>query len=84
MDTLKTYLTHIAATAGSTAFVTFDTLSTETDTETTGTTTTSLTLNGFPIPSASVITVLAPFAIPSIGIELTLPMFKVADPPAGT
>ncbi len=42
MDTLKTYLTHIAATAGSTAFVTFDTLSTETDTETTGTTTTTL------------------------------------------
>jgi hypothetical protein len=36
MDTLKTYLTHIAATAGSTAFVTFDTLSTETDTETAG------------------------------------------------
>jgi len=44
MDTLKTYLTHIAATAGSTAFVTFDTLSTETDTETTGTTTTSLNI----------------------------------------
>ena len=42
MDTLKTYLTHIAATSGSTAFVTFDTLSTETDTETTGTTTTTL------------------------------------------
>tara|TARA_X000000368_G_scaffold400602_1_gene372626 strand:- start:427 stop:2076 length:1650 start_codon:yes stop_codon:yes gene_type:complete len=42
MDTLKTYLTHIAATAGSTAFVTFDTLQTETDTETTGTTTTTL------------------------------------------
>jgi hypothetical protein len=44
MDTLKTYLTHIAATSGSTAFVTFDTLSTETDTETTGTTTTSLNI----------------------------------------
>ena len=44
MDTLKTYLTHIAATAGSAAFVTFDTLSTETDTETTGTTTTSLNI----------------------------------------
>ena len=42
MDTLKTYLTHIAATAGSILFVTFDTLSTETDTETTGTTTTTL------------------------------------------
>ncbi|MDC3040445.1 hypothetical protein OA088_01225 [Flavobacteriaceae bacterium] len=42
MDTLKTYLTHIAATSGSTAFVTFDTLQTETDTETTGTTTTTL------------------------------------------
>ena len=44
MDTLKTYLTHIAATSGSTAFVTFDTLETETDTETTGTTTTSLNI----------------------------------------
>jgi uncharacterized protein YqfB (UPF0267 family) len=32
MDTLKTYLTHIAATSGSTAFVTFDTVQTETDT----------------------------------------------------
>jgi hypothetical protein len=42
MDTLKTYLTHIAATAGSTAFVTFDTLSTETDTETAGTSTVTL------------------------------------------
>jgi hypothetical protein len=42
MDTLKTYLTHIAATAGSTAFVTFDTLSTETDTETTGSSTVTL------------------------------------------
>ena len=44
MDTLKTYLTHIAATSGSTAFVTFDTFTTETDTETTGTTTTSLNI----------------------------------------
>ena len=44
MDTLKTYLTHIAATSGSTAFVTFDTLETETDTETTGTTATSLNI----------------------------------------
>ena len=44
MDTLKTYLTHIAATSGSTAFVSFDTLQTETDTETTGTTTTSLNI----------------------------------------
>ena len=44
MDTLKTYLTHIAATAGTTAFVTFDTVQTETDTETTGTTTTSLNI----------------------------------------
>jgi len=42
MDTLKTYLTHIAATSGSAAFVTFDTVQTETDTETTGTTTTTL------------------------------------------
>jgi hypothetical protein len=42
MDSLKTYLTHIAATSGSTAFVTFDTVQTETDTETTGTTTTTL------------------------------------------
>jgi hypothetical protein len=42
MDTLKTYLTHIAATAGSTAFVTFDTLSTETDTETSGSSTVTL------------------------------------------
>jgi phage shock protein A len=42
MDTLKAYLTHIAATAGSTAFVTFDTLSTETDTETAGTSTVTL------------------------------------------
>jgi hypothetical protein len=39
MDTLKTYLTHIAATSGSTAFVTFDTVQTETDTETTTTST---------------------------------------------
>jgi hypothetical protein len=44
MDTLKTYLTHMAATAGTTAFVTFDTVETETDTETTGTTTTSLNI----------------------------------------
>ena len=44
MDTLKTYLTHIAATSGSTAFVSFDTVQTETDTETTGTTTTSLNI----------------------------------------
>jgi hypothetical protein len=44
MDTLKTYLTHIAATAGSTAFVTFDTLSTETDTETTGVSTVKLNI----------------------------------------
>jgi len=42
MDSLKTYLTHIAATSGSTAFVSFDTVQTETDTETTGTTTTTL------------------------------------------
>ena len=42
MDTLKTYLTHMAATAGTTAFVSFDTLQTETDTETTGTSTVSL------------------------------------------
>jgi len=42
MDTLKTYLTHIAATSGSTAFVTFDTVQTETDTETTGTSTVTL------------------------------------------
>jgi hypothetical protein len=44
MDTLKTYLTHIAATSNSVAFVTFDTVQTETDTETTGTTTTSLNI----------------------------------------
>ena len=42
MDTLKTYLTHIAATTGSTAFVTFDTVQTETDTETTGVSTVTL------------------------------------------
>jgi len=45
MDTLKTYLTHIAATAGSTAFVTFDTLTTETDTETSGTSTVTLSVS---------------------------------------
>ena len=44
MDTLKTYLTHTAANVGTTAFVTFDTVQTETDTETTGTTTTSLNI----------------------------------------
>jgi uncharacterized protein YqfB (UPF0267 family) len=44
MDTLKTYLTHIAATSNSAAFVTFDTLSTETDTETSGSTSTSLNI----------------------------------------
>ena len=42
MDTLKTYLTHMTATAGTTAFVTFDTLQTETDTETTGVSTVTL------------------------------------------
>ena len=42
MDTLKTYLTHIAATSGSTAFITFDTVQTETDTETTGVSTVTL------------------------------------------
>jgi uncharacterized protein YqfB (UPF0267 family) len=42
MDTLKTYLTHIAATSGSAAFVTFDTVQTETDTETTGVSTVQL------------------------------------------
>ncbi len=42
MDTLKTYLTHIAATSGSTAFVTFDNVLTETDTETTGVSTVQL------------------------------------------
>ena len=42
MDTLKTYLTHIAATSGSTAFVTFDTVQTETDTETEGVSTVTL------------------------------------------
>ena len=45
MDTLKTYLTHIAATSGSTAFVTFDTLSQETDTETTGVSTVKLNIS---------------------------------------
>jgi hypothetical protein len=44
MDTLKTYLTHMAATAGTTAFVTFDTVQTETDTETTGSTSTELNI----------------------------------------
>jgi hypothetical protein len=44
MDTLKDYLTHIAATANSVAFVTFDTLSTETETETTGVTNTDLNI----------------------------------------
>ena len=42
MDTLKTYLTHIAATSGSAAFVTFDSVATETDTETTGVSTVQL------------------------------------------
>jgi len=49
MDSLKTYLTHIAATSGSTAFVTFDTLSSEVDTDwvstTTGTATTTLNIS---------------------------------------
>jgi len=44
MDTLKTYLTHIAATSGSTAFVTFDNVQTETDTETTGVSTVKLNI----------------------------------------
>jgi hypothetical protein len=44
MDTLKTYLTHMAATAGTTAFVTFDTVQTETDTETSGSTSTELNI----------------------------------------
>ena len=47
-------------------------------------TTTSSTLNGLPIPSGSVITVAAPFVIPAIPIELTLPKFKVAEVFAGT
>ena len=46
MDTMKVYLTAIAADADNTAQVSFDTVSTETDTETTGTTTTTLNVLG--------------------------------------
>ena len=46
MDTMKVYLTAIAADADNTAQVNFDTVSTETDTETTGTTTTTLNVLG--------------------------------------
>ena len=45
-DTMKVYLTSIAADADNTAQVSFDTVSTETDTETTGTTTTTLNVLG--------------------------------------
>jgi prefoldin subunit 5 len=46
MDTMKVYLTAIAADADNTVQVNFDTVSTETDTETTGTTTTTLNVLG--------------------------------------
>ena len=46
MDTMKVYLTAVAADADNTAQVSFDTVSTETDTETTGTTTTTLNVLG--------------------------------------
>jgi len=46
MDSMKVYLTAIAADADNTVQVNFDTVSTETDTETTGTTTTTLNVVG--------------------------------------
>ena len=46
MDSMKVYLTAIAADADNTVQVNFDTVSTETDTETTGTTTTTLNVIG--------------------------------------
>ena len=46
MDSMKIYLTAIAADALNTAQVNFDTVSTEEDTETTGTTTTTLNIIG--------------------------------------
>tara|TARA_B100000029_G_scaffold64077_2_gene57389 strand:+ start:14 stop:1546 length:1533 start_codon:yes stop_codon:yes gene_type:complete len=46
MDTMKVYLTAIAADTDNTAQVNFDTVSTEDDTETTGTTTTQLNIIG--------------------------------------
>ncbi len=46
MDTMKVYLTAIAADSDNTAQVSFDTVSTETDTETSGTSTTTLNVLG--------------------------------------
>ncbi len=53
MDTMKVYLTAIAADADNTVQVNFDTVSTETDTETTGTTTTTLNVLGTTTVSAT-------------------------------
>ena len=46
MDTMKVYLTAIAADSDNTAQVNFDTVSSEVDTETTGTSTTTLNVLG--------------------------------------
>jgi hypothetical protein len=54
MDTMKVYLTAIAADADNTVYAGFDTVSSEDDTETTGTTTTKLNILGpTSTPSAS-------------------------------
>jgi len=53
MDSMKVYLTAIAADADNTVQVNFDTVSTETDTETTGTTTTTLNVIGATAVSAT-------------------------------
>jgi len=53
MDTMKVYLTAIAADADNTVQVNFDTVSTETDTETSGTTTTTLNVLGTTSVSAT-------------------------------
>jgi hypothetical protein len=53
MDSMKIYLTAIAADADNTAQVNFDTVSTEDDTETTGTTTTTLNILGTTAVSAT-------------------------------
>ena len=45
---------------------------------------TSSTSNGHPVPSGRSIVVEAPFVIPAIPIELTLPNDKVAEVFAGT
>ena len=88
MDTLKTYLTHIAATTNSVAFVTFDTVQTETDTETSGTTTTTLNIadagDGSTTNKATVLKMTAAAAANAVADKSASAAKRLFHPAAGT